>query len=110
MNVEDNQNVQPDEVREDIHYITGEYLSAAANMVAWQFIEDDAEYETKEDFKLRLTHVFRQHCPVAYSYFFQFSPGEDVLPDGTAQIVLDIIRTKKPTFLGGKISGIILPR
>ena len=110
------QEKKEEQVREDLWWISGEYLSASVNMCAWQFIDDeDAEekYTTPKVFAERLEYVMRQHCPIAYSYFFQQPHnGEFVLPFGTLKIVADIIRTKKPGFLRGEFQDgpqIIIP-
>lgn len=107
---------EQEQTREDLWWISGEYLSAAVNMCAWQFIDDeDAEdvYKTPKEFAERLEYVMRQHCPIAYSYFFQQgNSGEYALPYGTIKIVVDIIRTKKPAFLRGEFQDgpkIIIP-
>ena len=100
---------QPDEVVDGIAYITGEYLSAACNMVAQQFIEDEEEYGKGEEERIRFVNKcadqLRQHTPLAYSYFFQYGITDEALPRGTSDIILGYIREKKPTFLGGDAHG-----
>lgn len=115
INSKQEQPEQPqEEVKEDIWWISGEYLSAAAHMCAMQFVDDEEnEWNGREEFVERLTYIYRQHCPIAYSFFFQqmSQAGQDVLPYGAVEVVLANIRQKKPEFLGGKKpSGIILPK
>lgn len=97
------------EVREEISWISGEYLSYAAGMVAIQIIDNKMEFEDVLDFELKVDYLMRQHAPIAYSYLFQNSQGTKVLPQGTYDIVLKYIRRAFPMFLGGEHSGIILP-
>lgn len=103
---------QPEEVREEIAYISGEYLSAACNMIAWQFIDSKEEPATFEEFRARCDHLMRQHCPQAYAYFFQHlvHPESYILPYGTVDIIRTYIRQQWPTFMGGRPDGsIIIP-
>lgn len=98
---------QLEEIR-DTWWISAEYLSAAIAMVSLQFIDDtDTHYgeDDKEKFLDRAEHVFRQHCPVAYSYFMQSVPSERALPEGVSQILLQRIWEQRPDFLGGPDGG-----
>lgn len=103
-------------VIEEIAYISGEYLSAACSMIAWQFIDaeisEDPHPKDRAEFADRVERMLRQHTPLAYSYFFQNHYGEHVIPTGTQDIILREIRRKVPTFLGGEPPGveIILPK
>ena len=94
------------EVIEETSYISGEYLSAAVQMVAWQFI-DAPEHEAPADLNIfadKAGRMMRQHCPIAYSYFFQNMGGELALPLGTLDIILTEIRKQRPMYLGGDAS------
>lgn len=97
------------EEREEISWMSGEYLSAACAMVAWQFIDEPADSaltpKNLVELAERATYLMRQHCPLAYAYFFQNNVGDNPLPTGTLQIVLDAIRKERPIFLGGAASG-----
>lgn len=89
------------ETREDIWWITDEYLTLGARMIARQFIDDEKNnYTDMEAFKKRVVYVMRQHCPVMYSYFFT-EAGLETLPQGAYDIILQIIRAERPLFLGG---------
>lgn len=102
------------ETRQDTWWITEEYLSLACHLVASQFIEEDdkPEYPSFTAFAERAAYLMRNHCPIAYSYFFQ-AGGTEVLPSGTLSIILDIIIKKRPLFtvrgvnFGGINSGTI---
>lgn len=101
-----------DSVREDVSWISGEYLSFACCMVARQYLDGEVEYEAgdEEKFAEDAAYKMRQHTPIAYSYFFQNYGGDRPLPPGTLDIILDYVRNEKPTFLGGKApSGIFIP-
>lgn len=92
------------EERRDTWWISAEYLSAAIAMVATQFIDDmDTHYGKDDEVKFldRAEYVLRQHCPIAYAYFMQSIPSERVLPESTAQILLQRIWEQRPDFLGG---------
>jgi len=100
------QEQEPAEVIEETSYISGEYLSAAVQMVAWQFI-DEPEHEAPADLNIfadKAGRLMRQHCPIAYSYFFQNMGGELALPLGTLDIILTEVRKQRPMFLGGDAS------
>jgi hypothetical protein len=102
-----NKNVDRGEVvetRADMAYITDVYLTATCHMVASQFICSDTTYESREDFKAKATYVLRQHCPIAYSYYFE-QAGLETLPEGTVGIILNMVKAIKPDFLLG--SGLI---
>ena len=96
------------EVREEMVYISGEYLSAACQMVAWQFLDNPKEPVNKEEFRERAEQLMRQHCPVAYAFFFDNYQSGYVLPPGTLDIILSHIRQHNPKFLGGKPNGGII--
>lgn len=102
-----------DEVIEETNWISGDYLSAACKMVSIQFIHDHAINwpKTKEELRERCTRMMRQHCPIAYAYFFNNNGNIEDLPMGTIDIILDYIwaTPEGKSFLGGKNSGIILP-
>lgn len=95
---------QPDgeihEVRDDVWWITDEYLTAGCHMVARQFIEDGKGYTTMHAFIKAVTYAMRQHCPLMYSYFF--SKAElTTLPMGTIHIILDLVKKERPLFMMG---------
>lgn len=96
-----------DEVRDETHWITGEYLSAACNMVARQYIDGDKHYpaDALQAFTEDAAYKLKQHTPLAYAYFFQNYNGDNVIPPGTVDIILDYIRKEVPTFLGGMAHG-----
>lgn len=91
------------EIREELSYISGEYLSAASSMVAWQFIDTPPEEAPDNliNFATRCADLMRFHCPIAYSYFFQNNTQDWPLPVGTLDVVLKNIRKERPLFLGG---------
>lgn len=99
-------------VREDMWMISDSYLSAAFHMVAEQFIADDVTtYVSRNEFIERAEYVLRQHCPIVYSYYFDWA-GLKVLPSGSVDVLLEIIRKQRPLFLQGSDkphAGIILP-
>lgn len=99
------------EVVDHVTYISGEYLSAACNMIAWQFMDSERVWKKEElqEFTDLAAELLRQHCPLAYSYFFQNVVGDNVLPTGTIDIIITHIRQHQPLFMGGRNSGIILP-
>src|SRR5690606_2743301 len=91
----------PDEVRKDLWFVTDVYLEASVRMVAEQFInEENVVYDDRAHFIARATYVLRQHCPLTYSYYFEHARVE-VLPAGTVDVLLEIIREQKPDFLPG---------
>jgi hypothetical protein len=99
------------ETHVEMVYISGEYLSAACQMIAWQFLDSPEEPASKEEFRERAERLMRQHCPLAYAFFFENSHTEYVLPPGTLDIILSYIWQHNPKFLGGKPNGgIILPK
>lgn len=101
-----------DEVRDETHWITGEYLSAACNMVARQYLDGDHHYAPNDRaaFAEDAAYKLKQHAPLAYAFFFQNYHGEATIPPGTVDIILDYIRKENPTFLGGLAhGGIIVP-
>jgi hypothetical protein len=88
--------IQIEEVKEDIWWISGEYLAAAYKMVAWQFIDDEeVEYATREEFAERVEYVFRQHCPIAYSHFYVDLPYDAQMSGGVLEILLSIIQSER---------------
>lgn len=100
---------------DDTVYISGNYLSSAAAMIAWQIIDRPKEIipDTELEFNMLVTLLMRQHAPFAYSYFYQDAPaGEDIIPDDVMASILAFIRTQPgfETFLGKTASGIILPQ
>lgn len=102
------------ETKDEVSFLSGEYLTFACHLVALQIIDGSIEDMTwskseMEEFKERMTYLMRQHAPIAYAYFFQESTGDDILPQGTIDVILEIIRREIPTFMGGKNSGIITP-
>lgn len=103
--------VQADEERNVTWHISPEYLTHAAYIVATQFLAEKADMWTERtQFNIDADFLMKEHCPVAYAYYFQFAQNDTtVLPTGTTDIILEIIRRTNPTFLGGKHSGIILP-
>jgi hypothetical protein len=97
----------PHEVRDDLWWISSEYMTAACHMIAWQFIDsEEPNYTDRDVFVERLTYVMRQHVPILYSYFFTIE-GVTTIPMGTVNIILNIIRQHRPMFLpsGGVILG-----
>lgn len=96
--------------REEMSYISGEYLSAAASMVAWQFIDrPESDWPADANYFAEVAcELMRQHCPIAYMYFYQNSSGDFPLPTGTLDIILQNVRAEKPTFLGGNANGDIV--
>jgi hypothetical protein len=90
--------------REDIWWITDKYINLAVAMVAEQFInEETPNYKHAGELVERINYVFRQHCPIAYSYFFDRT-GEDILPSGAVAIVIDVIKRERPLFAVGGIT------
>lgn len=111
MEEQTNEKAEKPEVREEMVYISGEYLSAACQMVAWQFLDNPKEPTNKEEFRERAEYLMRQHCPIAYAFFFDNSQFEHALSPGTLDIILSYIWQHNPKFLGGKSNGgIILPK
>jgi len=91
------------EERNDVLYINNEYLTMALYMVAQQFICDPMVGFTRlEDYRERCTYLLRQHCPMAYAYFFE-QARLDVLPMGSLMIILDTVRQHNPFFMRGVI-------
>lgn len=91
------------ETRQDLWWITDDYLAAALHMVARQFIEDEeTSYTFLETYEERVAYVLRQHCPIVYSYFFQNSPSKTI-PHGTIKIVTDLVKKERPLFLEGVV-------
>lgn len=107
--------VKADSVREDVSWISGEYLTHACHLLALQITDGNEEDKawTADDmpeFKERMTYLMRQHAPIAYAYFFDVSKGEDIIPQGTIDVIIEIIRRQIPEFIGGrKSSGLIIP-
>lgn len=101
------------EIIDETQWITGEYLSAACKMISEQFTRLHFKEwpANKEEFHDRVTRMFRQHCPIAYSYYFTNSQGQNIIPTGTVDIVLEYVHASPEgkDFMGGKHSGIILP-
>jgi hypothetical protein len=100
-----NEEQKPDEVIEETAYISGEYLSCACGMVAWQYIDSTDPDPTPEEFMEQCARHLRQHAPVAYSYFFQNHHGDAPLPSGTVDVIRDHVRMHKPSFMGGDARG-----
>lgn len=102
-----------DEVRDLQNIISAPYLSAVCLMLAEQIINREAVLRptTKEGLAEELSILMRHHAPIAYAYYFQSYGGDNPLPTGTVNIVLDYIWANPLTadYLGGKNSGIILP-
>lgn len=93
---------QPNAVRQDNWWITNEYLTAGAHMVASQFIEEPESitYDNVEKFRERVNYVTRQHCPIMYSFFFTETPAK-TLPEGFLDIIMQLVRVERPLFMLG---------
>lgn len=101
-------NKEPVEVIDEVTYISGEYLSAATGMIAWQFIDRPVEDmpDTYEEFAEQCVRLTRQHTPIVYAYFHANHVGDFILPTGTMDVVLQNIRANgHPNFLGGDSRG-----
>lgn len=103
------------EIKEEVSWISGEYLTHACYLVALQITDGNKEDQAWEEsdmpeFKERMTYLMRQHAPIAYAYFFDKATGDEIIPHGTIEIIIKLIRKQIPEFMGGKIdSGIIIP-
>lgn len=87
-------------------YISGEYLSAAAGMVAWQLIDnEEAQFASMEEVLDRIEYIMRVHCPLARKYFLDHYPDERRLPPGANEIILDFVWQHRPMFMGGRPDG-----
>jgi len=96
---------QQEITRDDLWWITDEYLTYGCFMVAQQFIhEEGVEYISIDAFVERATYILRQHCPIVYSFIFTHS-GAERLPTGTVNIILNMIRQKRPLFMHGVIGS-----
>lgn len=99
---------EPVEVVDEVTYISGEYLSAAMAMAAWQFLDRPKEDlpTNFNDFAEQCVRIVRQHTPIVYAYFFNNHVGDWALPTGTIAIICDNIRKNgMPEFLGGGLHG-----
>lgn len=98
---------------DDVVHVSSDYLSAGCKMVALQIAHAPAEDrpKTREEFHTRCTELMRQHVPLMYAFFFEQSKGQNIVPTGTVDIILEYVWAEPncAKYLGGKNSGIILP-
>lgn len=87
--------------RTDTWWISNEYLTLAANMVALQLIAGEEKFANWEEFEERVTYVLRQNCPVAYSYLFDKHVGVGAIPAGFANVVRHITKERYADVIPG---------
>lgn len=115
MSEEKKDKVEELETRELITYVSGEYLSAASQMIAWQFIDGPDNYggtdrkAERRRFTEEAAHLMRHNAPQAYQYFFENNHTDHALPPGTIDIILSYVWKERPLFMGGEpiVKGII---